>query len=217
MKKLNLLGETFGRLTVIAEAPSYGSPSGRKRTKWKVKCSCGTTKEVLTEDLKNGSTISCGCYSREQASKRAKHGHNTKKEGPSLSYQSWSAMKRRCYAPNATKYPQYGAKGITVCDRWLDKDTGFQNFLEDMGERPPGTTLDRYPNRNGNYEPCNCRWGTPKQQSRNRDDVLTPNQVRYIKQQLATGRTQKDIGDELGSHHSTISRIATGKTWADVA
>ncbi len=126
-------------------------------------------------------------------------------------------MKRRCCAPNSKEFSRYGAIRITVCDRWLDEGTGYQSFLEDMGDRPPGTTLDRYPDRNGNYEPSNCRWGTPKQQNRNRDNVLTVEQVKYIKQQLSTGRSQKDIGDELEFHPSTISLIALGKTWADVA
>jgi hypothetical protein len=73
-------------------------------------------------------------------------------------------MLARCNNPKRDKYKDYGGRGITVCERWLE----FENFLEDMGERPEGKTLDRYPNKNGNYEPGNCRWATHSQQMRNR-------------------------------------------------
>lgn len=72
-------------------------------------------------------------------------------------------MRARCYKPYSISYPNYGGRGITVCQRWLDS---VANFIEDMGERPPGTTLDRIDN-DGNYEPSNCRWATPKEQSAN--------------------------------------------------
>lgn len=73
-------------------------------------------------------------------------------------------MKGRCYTPTDAKFQHYGGRGITVCERWLNS---FENFLSDMGERPPGLTLDRI-DTNGNYEPGNCRWATPLVQSRNR-------------------------------------------------
>lgn len=73
-------------------------------------------------------------------------------------------MKTRCTNPNSTSWKDYGGRGIKICDRWQ----AFENFLEDMGERPYGTTLDRYPNNDGNYEPGNCRWATLKQQGANK-------------------------------------------------
>ena len=89
------------------------------------------------------------------------HGH-CKNGTHSRTYKSWNGMKQRCYNINNPNWPEYGRRGIEVCERWKDS---FLNFLEDMGERPEGTTLDRYPNVNGNYEPGNTRWATPKQQA----------------------------------------------------
>lgn len=80
-------------------------------------------------------------------------------------YESWKAMRKRCLNPNAPKYRLYGGRGITICERW----DYFENFREDMGERPIGLSLDRIDN-DGNYEPGNCRWATQKEQQNNRSN-----------------------------------------------
>lgn len=102
---------------------------------------------------------------RSQGNRYSKrlHGHARGKCTPT--YESWSAMKSRCNNPNHDSWKNYGGRGITVCDRWLHS---FENFLADMGERPEGKTLDRFPNRDGNYEPSNCRWATVAEQNANR-------------------------------------------------
>lgn len=92
------------------------------------------------------------------------HGHSRRKGGPSPEYNSWAAMIQRCTNPNVEKYPLYGGRGITVCPRWR---RSFTSFLDDMGPKPPGTTINRK-NNDGHYEPGNCEWATPKQQAANR-------------------------------------------------
>jgi hypothetical protein len=91
-----------------------------------------------------------------------KHGHT--RENGTAEYRSWKAMTQRCTNRRNPKWDRYGGRGITVCDRWRQ----FENFFADMGTRPIGKTLDRYPDPDGNYEPCNCRWATPKEQQANR-------------------------------------------------
>lgn len=152
----SLVGYKFSKLTVIRR-------NGETRTgiiKWLCVCDCGKEKTVIGTNLKRGLTTSCGCYSKES---HLKHGLTK-----SPTYQSWQSMKDRCLNPNSDNYPSYGGRGITVDDRWIGK-YGFENFIMDMGPRPKGTTLDRYPNNEtGHYGPGNCRWGTDAEQARNK-------------------------------------------------
>ena len=147
-------GDKYGMLTIIKEVEPHIEPSGRKRKKVQAKCDCGNIKDVWLTHIRRGTTISCGCLTGE------KHGLS----GHYL-YKTWGTMKQRCYNPNNHKYPLYGGRGIRVCDRWLNS---FSNFLKDMGDRPEGMTLDRFPNKDGNYEPNNCRWATDSEQNYNR-------------------------------------------------
>ncbi len=97
--------------------------------------------------------------------------HGATRGGQSPEYICWQAMKRRCIDPKRKHFSYYGGRGVTVCDRWLNS---FENFLVDMGTKPsPKHSIDRYPNRDGNYEPTNCRWATKLQQVENRANART--------------------------------------------
>ncbi len=153
-------GNVYGRLTVLERA---GRNSERK-TLWLCRCSCGKEKNVTGKQLRGGQVVSCGCYMRTHAAKTfLKHGFgSTKDRVPE--YESWSGMIQRCTNPKNAKYPRYGGRGITVCDRWRGS---FEFFLSDMGFKPtPAHSIDRKDN-DGNYDPDNCRWAIPIEQARN--------------------------------------------------
>lgn len=129
---------------------------------WKCLCDCGTECEKLSYSVRVGDTQSCGCLRHRPTA--LIHGHcSNKNRLASPTYRSWQAMMARCRNPNVPEYKHYGQRGIKVCDAWHR----FETFLRDMGERPTGKSLDRYPNNNGNYEPGNCRWASPTEQNRN--------------------------------------------------
>lgn len=145
---IDLTGRTFGRLTVIQYDHS------KNGAYWLCRCECGKTKVIKGTSLTKGLTTSCGCKSREMSIDRSTtHGMT----GTRL-YRIRSGMIARCYKENASSYPKYGAKGITVCDEWLGEN-GFVNFYNWAMENgyKDNLTLDRI-NPKGNYEPSNCRW-----------------------------------------------------------
>lgn len=156
MAKRELAGQRFERLLVL----DFWRNTGRS-IQWFCKCDCGKEIWAYTSNLTTGKSRSCGCISAERLSKmRRKHG-----KSETGAYTSWKGMLFRCLNSECKEYHNYGGRGIKVCERWSN-ERGFENFLEDMGERPNGKTIDRYPDINGNYEPSNCRWGTWAQQAR---------------------------------------------------
>jgi hypothetical protein len=163
----DLTGEKYNLLTVLEKTDKRASG----KVVWKCICDCGTIVEATGNHLRNGSVKSCGCI-------MIKHGHSGgigKK--PSSTYSCWQMMHQRCCNPQNSRYKNYGGRGIRICERWAD----FEHFLEDMGERPEGKTLDRI-DVNGNYEPSNCRWATNKEQQNN----LTNNRKVNYKGEMIT-------------------------------
>ena len=166
-KLVDRTGHRYGMLTVIERDLSKPSAAKGRRVYWICRCDCGRIKAVTGHDLQAGDVQSCGCARHALiAIKRRRHGHapaRDEKSKPTPTYRSWQAAKQRCHSPTHSAYPRYGAHGITMCKKWRES---FEAFLADMGERPPGTTLDRIDPARG-YEPGNCRWATPKQQAYN--------------------------------------------------
>lgn len=157
-KKLSLIGKHFGRLKVISALPRKRFPCGSYYYRVLCLCECGVICEKRLGNIASGKTVSCGCYHREN---HTRHGHSAG-VGQSKTYVSWAAMWDRCTNPRSSAYLNYGGRGITVCERWRK----FPTFLEDMGERPAGKTLDRK-NVNGPYCPSNCKWSTFIEQMHN--------------------------------------------------
>ncbi len=149
-----MVGKRFGSRVVVSQA---GRDPFSKAITWLCQCDCGEQSIVRGNDLRGGK-----CHACPKCATPPAHGHN-RRNNRSGTYHSWVAMKTRCTNENAKKFASYGARGIKVCKRWQS----FENFLADMGERPEGKTIDRYPDNDGNYEPGNCRWATPKEQRAN--------------------------------------------------
>lgn len=189
----DLTGQKFERLLVIEKNLSI------KRTAWICLCKCGNTVSVSASNLTQGFSLSCGCLQAERRSdSHTTHGgyKDAEKRGTLL---SWKSMMRRCYYEGNNRYHLYGARGITVCDRWKQ----FGNFWIDMGRRPEGMSLDRK-DSNGSYNLQNCRWASQRQQQNNRrNNVLLEFQGEY--------KTAPEWGRAVGLSGSLIkSRISIG-------
>ena len=206
-KKVDIKGQVFGKLTVLGDF-GYRTMSGS--IKWRCRCECGNITYAIAARLKKGRRVSCGCSRAETARKNAKHGHNTGKWSPT--YCSWVAMAQRCTNENHESYYLYGARGIKICDRWKD----FRNFLEDMGERPKGKTIDRI-SSDGHYEPRNCRWATPIQQGRsNRRNVMNEEIASLIKGMYKQGWGAKKQSELTGLSYSAIQNTYLNKRWEEI-
>lgn len=193
--KLNMTGQRFGMLVVVAFAGIKGSA---QHATWRCVCDCGTETVAVGASLRAGRTRSCGCMSEKRwfTSKYSlKHGHSQR----TRTYSIWSGMHERCRNVRDKKAHLYALKGVRVCERWND----FTLFIEDMGEAPDGMSLDRIDGNLG-YSKENCRWATPKQQANN---MASNRMIEF------DGRTQtlSMWADEIGIKANTLlCRIRRG-------
>ena len=168
---IDLTGQRFERLTVVERTEDYISPKGKSSVQWKCHCECGKDCVVIGSNLRQGAVKSCGCFRNEKIVKSGadnpKYKHGAWNE---RLYAVWKAMKTRCFSKECKSYVDYGGRGITVCDEWLD----YENFREwamkngyDSNAPFGQCTIDRI-NVNDNYCPENCRWVSMAVQSKNK-------------------------------------------------
>lgn len=157
----DLTGQRFGMLEVLERVPNQDG-----LVCWLCRCDCGNEKIIKRRELCSGDAISCGCFKRNH--------FITHNMSYTRIYKIWGGIKSRCYSKNSLYYKFYGARGIKVCDEWLDKKKGFINFYNwaikngyDENAKRGECTIDRI-NVNGDYEPSNCRWVTNKEQQINK-------------------------------------------------
>jgi hypothetical protein len=177
-------GARFGRLVIVSRAG----------TRITCRCDCGQSKIVSLANLTTGHTASCGCLRTEMTVKRStKHGASRRGKH-TRAFDIWTGMRKRCSNPRSKDWPNYGGRGITICERWRH----FENFLADMGEPPAGASIERK-DANGPYAPDNCIWATRKEQNSNtrRNHLIT---MFGRKQSLAAWC------EEIGVQRSTVHR-----------
>lgn len=160
--KFNICGERFGRLLAVSHSRNRDGCS-----QWLCVCDCGIETTVRANFLRSGKTKSCGCLKAERLSNgiAKKHGYYGTR-----THNSWESMIQRCVNPMDPSWDRYGGAGVTIDARWMGS---FEAFLSDMGERPEGKTLDRFPDPFGDYGPGNCRWATPAEQANNKRNSRT--------------------------------------------
>lgn len=201
-KREDISGKRFGRL--VAESYS-GKINGK--TRWICCCDCGNRCVVRTRCLKSGITKSCGCLSKEVHLKIfTKHGMSRSTE-----YGSWLAMRSRFTNTSSKCFKNYGGRGISVCDEWMNS---FESFYDHMGKKPTYKhQIDRIDN-NGNYEPGNCRWATIQENIQNRRvSRFNSEDIKYIK---SCGLKVSVLAKKYGVRHTQISKIISGERWSNI-
>ena len=196
--KIDIQGQSFGRLKVLARAPSQA-----RCTMWKCRCDCGSTLNVATQSLRSGASKSCGCLMKEKSRDLAIARFTTHGMRRSVEYGVWSGMKRRCENKREKSYPRYGGRGIKV------KFSSFQEFIDHIGLRPSDDfQIDRI-NNDGHYEAGNVRWATKAQQALNKRNTL-------IFEHLGVSKPLVDWCDEYGKNYRVVwQRLSRGMSFSE--
>lgn len=188
------------------------------KTRCIARCDCGAEREYTISNLFCGDSKSCGC-SKMEILKKANVTHGLSK---TTECNIWNGMKKRCYNPQCKSFPMYGGSGVSVCPRWINGDgetTGFECFLSDMGTRPtPRHSIDRYPDKNGNYEPGNCRWATPSEQSRNTKRTVLDREMVFTMKTIhrEQGLGARSLSKMFGVKHTCVENVIYGRSWKDI-
>ena len=190
-KMIDLSGERFGKLSVL----SYHSTTSYGATAWKCKCDCGKEVIALSNNLRKGSTKSCGCAQHKGVIR--KHGQC----GTRL-YSIWCGMKRRCNGINTHAYADYGGRGISVCAEWVDSFETFKKWAAENGYTD-ALSIDRIDN-DGNYSPENCKWATRKTQCRNR---RSSTRVSYGGKNLTLPEWEEETGIKSETMRNRINNL----------
>jgi hypothetical protein len=189
---MDLTGRTFGRLTVVGLSLNV---DGSGKPCWKCRCACGNKHTASGSCLRRGQTQSCGCLMIERT-KEANTRHGRK---GSRVYRIWGGMWTRCRNPKSRDFPNYGGRGITVCERW----ESFSAFLEDMGDPPEGDfTIERRENDLG-YSPENCYWTPREKQAINRRSSIF---VEHDGRRLVASQWDREFGFREGTIARRVKR-----------
>lgn len=200
----------YGRFVKIEET----GKSGRQGKIWRCHCQCGTVIEARASSVRSGSSKSCGCLQRDRTSERhKKHGY-AGHVGRKSEYMTWQSMVQRCHNPNDKAFKNYGGRGIAVCSRWRS----FENFIEDMGNRPGNQyTIERI-NNDDDYNPENCRWATRKEQSRNTRQCVPVRRSDGV-EYATIAEAAENNGVDRNSIRAALdkpSRSAAGYSWETI-
>ena len=195
-----IAGQRFGRLVAVTDV---GKTAAGRRL-WLFKCDCGKEKHLPSAEVtgKNGPR-SCGCL-RKEIMERQQQASRTHCGSKTRLYSIWRSMKKRCYTPSTHEFNNYGGRGITVCEEWLNSFEAFRDWALSNGYAD-NLTLDRK-RSDGNYEPSNCRWATWTEQERNRRNVRM---VQYSNETL----TLTELSERTGVPYPVLYGRVVRRGW----